>query len=276
MWSAQITLLSPTWFGKLPGFWSNSVCFPELSGVLSAGGPKLDAYSQFGEIYHDYAVSKLADYAGFLADVAKRRKLELKSILDIACGVGTTTERLARIGPEVVGFDGSATMLRQAATRCAAVPNVRFVQGDYRRFDLQRTFSAAVSATNSLNYIEKIDELRDVFSAVSAHLQTNGLFAFDAFTQRGMRMLSGRLLHIDLKGRRCIIRFNYDPQQRKEHADVVITSGIETHARIPIEPRDVFAAAKVTGMRVCDFFSLPVVPGRWYTGALCYYLLTRI
>jgi trans-aconitate methyltransferase len=63
-------------------------------------------------------------------------------ILDLGCGTGHLTARLAEAGAEVVGLDGSAAMLEQAR---AAYPDLKFVHGDARAFSFDRPFDAVFS-----------------------------------------------------------------------------------------------------------------------------------
>jgi trans-aconitate methyltransferase len=63
-------------------------------------------------------------------------------ILDIGCGTGHLTARLAEAGAELVGLDSSAAMLEQAR---ASYPRLLFVQGDARDFAFDRPFDAVFS-----------------------------------------------------------------------------------------------------------------------------------
>ena len=63
-------------------------------------------------------------------------------ILDLGCGTGHLTARLAEMGAEVVGLDSSAAMLEQAR---AAHPHLELVRGDARTFTFARPFDAVFS-----------------------------------------------------------------------------------------------------------------------------------
>ena len=56
--------------------------------------------------------------------------------LDIGCGAGEVTLRLASANrhAQIVGVDLSTELLTQARARCAALPNVRFEEGDAARW----------------------------------------------------------------------------------------------------------------------------------------------
>jgi len=57
-------------------------------------------------------------------------------VLDLGCGTGWASRRLARIvtSGEVVGLDVADEMLRRAEQTSAGISNVRYVWGSRRRF----------------------------------------------------------------------------------------------------------------------------------------------
>ncbi|HEY8505171.1 MAG TPA: methyltransferase domain-containing protein [Gemmataceae bacterium] len=63
-------------------------------------------------------------------------------VLDLGCGTGHLTARIAEAGCEVVGLDHSPEMLARAR---AAYPALEFVPGDARDFAFDRPFDAVFS-----------------------------------------------------------------------------------------------------------------------------------
>jgi len=63
-------------------------------------------------------------------------------ILDLGCGTGHLTEKIATRGTDVIGLDHSQTMLDQAR---ASFPHLRFEQGDARDFSFDQPFDAVFS-----------------------------------------------------------------------------------------------------------------------------------
>ena len=63
-------------------------------------------------------------------------------ILDLGCGTGPLTARIAESGAQVIGMDQSPEMLTQAR---AAYPDLEFVQGDARDFAFAEPFDAVFS-----------------------------------------------------------------------------------------------------------------------------------
>ena len=83
-------------------------------------------------------------------------------ILDLGCGTGHLTARIADAGADVVGLDRSAEMIETAR---AAHPGIQFVRADARKFDLA-TLGAdepfdAVFSNAALHWIDEQDAVLD-------------------------------------------------------------------------------------------------------------------
>ncbi|GAB4371833.1 MAG: class I SAM-dependent methyltransferase [Elainellaceae cyanobacterium] len=63
-------------------------------------------------------------------------------ILDLGCGTGQLTQKIAETGAEVIGLDADATMLNRAQQN---YPNLEFVHADARSFSLDRPVDAVFS-----------------------------------------------------------------------------------------------------------------------------------
>src|SRR5262249_34924115 len=161
--------------------------FPEYADSERTGEPQLPAYAGMAEFWHDYSLPYVPDYLPFLLIMAQCHAIELRSVLDLACGTGTLTAQLASCIPEVVGLDSSEPMLIEARKRCSALVGTRFVQGDFRQFRVDQYFDAAVCAFNSINYVGNLQELAALFRSVGRHLRPRGLFVFDAAAREMMR-----------------------------------------------------------------------------------------
>ncbi|ACO45302.1 class I SAM-dependent methyltransferase [Deinococcus deserti] len=106
--------------------------------------------------------------------------------LDLACGTGGFTRELLKAGLRVTGLDGSAEMLREARVR---LPDVPFVQGDLRTFELQERFGLMTCVFDSLNNLLTPEDLGAALERAWAHLTPGGLLAFDVNTRLGVREL---------------------------------------------------------------------------------------
>ncbi len=274
-WRAKCRLLAPI-LRPPPGlFFADALAFPELAAA-DAGGPPLAPYDGLAAVWDGYADRAAFDYPPFLAAVAAARGRPLRAVLDLACGTGGLTARLADAGIAVVGVDASEAMLARARRRAAGRPGVELVAADFRRLPPGPPADAAVCASNSLNYLDDAAELAAVFRGVAGRLAPGGVFLFDVFTSAGMRWLAGRYMHVVVDAdRRFAVRFGYDPAARRETSVVLLPGGAETHRRVPVDPADVAAAAAEAGLTVDDAFALPGVPARWYAGRACFFVLGK-
>ena len=140
-------------------------------------------YARFAR-YYDLIYHDLVDYDGdvdFLEAVYRRYRRSPKTILDLGCGTGNHDLPLARRGYAVTGMDRSAGMLALARKKSFKVRGnrPRFVRGDMRRFDLGRTFDAAICMFGAIGYLLTPRELTRCFRSVRAHLTPEGLFIFE-------------------------------------------------------------------------------------------------
>jgi SAM-dependent methyltransferase len=254
LWRARRALVEPL-TNLVPGeVLAYDLVYPELWEPLE-NGPEVPPYRLLAGVWDEHGQYQLADYPAFLTRTKDVYGVRFESVLDLACGTGLLTRRMAAVAGQVVGVDVSPDMLAEARRRSAAVPNVSFAEGDFRRFDLAREFDLAVCSSNSLNYIEGTGDLTELFRTVARHLRTGGLFVFDAFSSTGMLNLNNVWVHAERNGRRYALHFRYDHARRRERAWTVFAEGFETHRRIPIDPAEVGDAADGTGLEVLDHFS---------------------
>ncbi len=88
-----------------------------------------DAPGGAGERYHDLRPFTRFDETVLAAVIDALSPLAGKRVLDVGCGTGRFTRRLAAAGATVIGFDASETML--ATARASAAPQTcEYVRGD--------------------------------------------------------------------------------------------------------------------------------------------------
>ena len=102
-------------------------------------------------------------------------------VLDIACGNGNYSERMAKQGARVVAFDYSRKMIEFAIKRRQSVlDKVDFYVCDATKYDAllklkqERSFSKAVANMAIMD----ISEIKPLFKAVYDMLEDNGIFVF--------------------------------------------------------------------------------------------------
>lgn len=125
------------------------------------------------------------DWIKYLHKLLDLRRAHPRTALDVACGTGNVTERLAEQGWRVAGVDISAEMVAEARRKAVAQGlAIDYYVQDAADLDLGgQRFDLCVSLFDSLNYITDPTRLARAVSRVAAHLQPDGLFIFDLNTE---------------------------------------------------------------------------------------------
>jgi SAM-dependent methyltransferase len=101
-------------------------------------------------------------------------------VLELACGTGRIALALAKAGFAVTGLEISAGMLDQARSKARALPkDVRWIPGDCRSFDLDRSFPLVIFGCNSMSHLLRRKDLEACFESVKRHLAVGGRFVVD-------------------------------------------------------------------------------------------------
>jgi len=100
------------------------------------------------------------------------------SVLELACGTGRVAIPIARSGFAVTGLDIVPGMLARVRSKAAGLP-VRWVEGDARTFDLGEYFRLIFLTGNAFQAFVTNAEQAAVLRRVHAHLDAEGLFAFE-------------------------------------------------------------------------------------------------
>lgn len=104
---------------------------------------------------YDGAHSFVYEYGEDTVDLLAPRDGE--RILDLGCGTGHLTHRIADRGARAVGLDSSTEMIERARE---AYPDCRFVTGDARQFTFEEPFDAVFSNA-ALHWIPEQDAVVD-------------------------------------------------------------------------------------------------------------------
>ena len=95
-----------------------------------------------------------------------------ETILDLGCGTGDLTKKIAELSKKVIGIDNSLEMVRTARNK---YPNISFQQADARDFKLQEQFDAVFSNA-VLHWVPQADK---VINNVNQHLKIGGRFVVE-------------------------------------------------------------------------------------------------
>ncbi len=152
--------------------------------------------------------------AGAVGSLLSRYGGEVRSVLDLGCGTGPLTERLAG-RYSVTALDVSSDMLAAAAAR-SGCRNVFFIRGDMRRFRLIGAVDAAVSTQDSISHLTRREDLVRCFSSVAEALRPGGAFVFDVNTEYRMREIYGdNTFVLEEDGVVAVWRNEYDAKSKR-------------------------------------------------------------
>jgi len=138
--------------------------------------------------YYDIAFTYDRDISGetnFLRDCfQKHSAIEVKSVLEPACGSGMFLVGLAKFGYRVTGYDLSSSMVEFAqkvidANGVQELADV--VQGDMQTARFGRKFDAAATLISSLSYCATDESLAGHFRNMSVTINHNGLYIVEIF-----------------------------------------------------------------------------------------------
>jgi SAM-dependent methyltransferase len=219
--------------------------------------PNAEGYERLASVWNDFAGWFVPGYGRFLASASAYYWKPITTVLDLACGTGILTRRLARRFERVVGLDFSEAMLHEARSQRGHA-NIRYVQGDFRSFHLEETFDAVVCSSDSLNYLQSPEQLTEVFRCVAQHSCPGGLFCFDGLDHQAFEATAGSKVFALVSDEPFEIYAFYDADRRTCENRVVFLGITERHARIPIEEEDVRRSAREAGLEVAEAFSAPV------------------
>lgn len=140
------------------------------------------AYGEFAKIYDDL-INEDINYDNMVSriiEICNEHNIECKDYLDVACGTGNVTVRLAKHFKDIYAVDLSEDMLREAFNKLKENRiKGKIICQDMTEMQLNRKFNLITSVLDSTNYITDEDDLEKYFSSVKEHLKDDGIFIFD-------------------------------------------------------------------------------------------------
>ena len=153
----------------------------------------MEAYTSFAYVYDTFMDNvPYGEWARHIREKLCEHGVTDGIVLDLGCGTGTMTERLAGHGYDMIGVDNSEEMLELAMEKkTESGYDILYLLQDMRGFELYGTVRAVVSVCDSVNYITEPDELEEVFRLVNNYLDPKGIFLFDFNTVHKYRDVIG-------------------------------------------------------------------------------------
>lgn len=138
-----------------------------------------EAYTDFALVYDDLMIDIPYDTYVELISLAVGN-LEGKRVMDVGCGTGLLSVKLAKDGAEVTGIDLSSDMLAVAEKRAHDLSqNICFMELPMQEISGEESYDAAVIAIDSLNYLPDRKSILQTFKGIHSILKSGGVLLFD-------------------------------------------------------------------------------------------------
>lgn len=133
-----------------------------------------------------------------------------KRLLDMGCGTGSLTVRLAQRGFDVIGQDASPEMLSIAAGKSS---KVMWICQNMEETEIGGKVDAVISTLDSVNHLDGRDAVLNCFRRAAECLESGGAFVFDVNTVYKHREILGSNTFIyDVDGVYCAWQNTFDPR----------------------------------------------------------------
>lgn len=168
-------------------------------------------YKGFAKVYDQLMLNTPYDYwLENLLEIYEKYNFTNKSILDLACGTGEMSNRLARKGYKVMGVDISAEMLEIAQDKSYNENlKINYINQDIKELELHHTYDSVISYCDGFNYIIESEDLLNVFRKVFNNMNENGLFIFDISSEYKLKEVLGNNIFADTSENITYVWENY-------------------------------------------------------------------
>ena len=146
----------------------------------------MNVFNKYAE-YYDllYSDKNYTKETDFIVKILKKYCPSAKHLLELGCGTGRHSVKLAEKGYRVDGIDRSNEMLKAFRHRIRGMKNnqqhcLTVSQQDIRSFSTGRSYDAVLSIFHVISYITENMDLLKTFRRISEHIE-KGIFIFDCW-----------------------------------------------------------------------------------------------
>ena len=171
----------------------------------------MEAYKSFAQVY-DMLMDDIPyeEWCEYVVALLKEYQVEDgATILELGCGTGNITRRLAGQGYRLIGLDLSDEMLTLAREKqmqaydtsdakldfgkqsVSDMDHILYIEQDMKEFTIGERIPAVISLCDSMNYLLSEEELLSVLLRVKEHLDSGGVFILDMKTPYFYREICG-------------------------------------------------------------------------------------
>lgn len=213
-------------------------------------------YSDFASVYdiltENVPYDEIAGYYNNILTSLGAGRL----LLDLGCGTGSLTVRMARLGYDVIGSDASEDMLSVAAGKPS---DVRWICQSMTETDLYGAVDAAISTLDSINHLDSADDIARCFERLAMNMKSGGVFVFDVNTiYKHREILAENTFIYDVDGVYCAWQNTYCPEDNGvdidldlffENEDGTYSRGGESFREIALSREDMEALLEKAGFK---------------------------
>lgn len=149
-------------------------------------------YEDFALIYDRFQEIDYDEFIKFYKQVFNKLDISPNCILDLGCGSGNITIKLAQQGYDVIGVDISEDMLSIAQNKAyESELDILLLNQDMRELDYPQKTDVIISTLDCLNYLTEYDDVVSTFNAVNKALDDDGIFIFDVNSEYKLSSILG-------------------------------------------------------------------------------------
>jgi len=163
-------------------------------------------------------------WAAYIVSIFKRYSVDVRTVLEIACGTGSLSIELFKHGYEMTCMDISPSMLRRATEkfREAGMPMTVFA-GDMVSIPVDFQYDAVLCLYDSINYVRNPADFRKAVREVASIIRPGGLFIFDICTVRNSEIFFTNHTMVEHYGDiTCERTCRFDPRKRIQENHFII------------------------------------------------------
>ena len=171
------------------------------------------SYDNFSRFYDrltdNVEYEKRADYFCRLLSLCE---IEGGILLDLGCGTGSMSVKMAEKGFEVIGVDSSVGMLNVAQQKMfESGVRLLLLNQPMQDIDLYGTVDCAICVLDGLNHLSNAEDIKRTFEKVSLFMNKGGAFAFDVNTiYKHKNVLADNAFVYEFDDLFCVWQNNYN------------------------------------------------------------------
>ena len=178
----------------------------------------MSGYKEFAH-YYDLLTGNISykSRAEYFDMLIKKHNGQKNLLLDLACGTGSLSEEMSRLGYDVIDVDGSAEMLNIALDKkFESGLNIQYLCQDMTELDMFGTIDVTICALDSLNHLPDKKAIRKTIGRVSLFCEPKGLFIFDINTPyKHKNVLGNNTFVYDMDEVYCVWQNAYSDEDNK-------------------------------------------------------------